>query len=147
MSLFPQSFRHFIVLLQKHKVEFVIVGGFAVNLYGYARSTGDIDILINRNSNNFNKLIKAVHEFGYNTEPLKKKTIGKELVFFHLGTPPERIDILSKVIGLEFKDIYSRCQWFELDDLTIPVISLEDLKFTKSLMPRNKDLNDLDNLQ
>ena len=146
MIFFNQQFRDFLSLLQKHNVEYILVGGYAVNLYGYARSTGDMDILIGRSNENGKNLMNAIREFGYNPEPLEKKNFETELLVFHIGEPPFQIDIMNKILGLEFKEIYGRVKYFEIEGLNVPVIGLNDLKYTKSVMPRSKDLNDLENL-
>lgn len=146
MNLFSPDLRNFIVLLQQYKVEFILVGGYAVNLYGYARSTGDMDIYIKKSITNGNRLIDAIADYGFNPAPLKTKNFEKEIIIFHLGEPPFQIDIMNRILGLEFDEVFSRVNYFEIDNLKVPVISLPDLKFTKSVMPRNKDLNDLDNL-
>jgi len=146
MIFFNSDFKKFIQLLQKHDVRFLLVGGYAVNLHGYSRSTGDMDILVKRSLENGLKLIESIKEFGYNPEPLLKKDLENELMVFHIGEPPFQIDIMNKILGLEFDDVYERKIFFQIDDLNVPVINLPDLKFTKSIKPRHKDLNDLENL-
>ncbi|WAC40222.1 hypothetical protein [Pedobacter sp. SL55] len=52
-------------VFQKHKVDYLIVGGFAVNRYGYNRATGDLDIYLRDTKENRKNLIEAIDEMGY----------------------------------------------------------------------------------
>ena len=63
--IFTQDMKEFIELLEKYQVEYVVVGGFAVNYYGYIRTTQDIDILIFPSSKNAQNMIDALDEFGF----------------------------------------------------------------------------------
>ena len=47
-DLFNEHFRDFIQALNEQQVEYVLVGGMAVILHGYVRSTGDMDIWVNK---------------------------------------------------------------------------------------------------
>jgi hypothetical protein len=59
-DLFDKDHQKFIKLLNKFKVEYLLIGGVAVNLYGYSRGTGDIDVCIGPSNSNKEKLIAAV---------------------------------------------------------------------------------------
>ncbi|MBC8883894.1 hypothetical protein H9X57_12665 [Flavobacterium piscinae] len=59
-NLFNADFLDFLELLDKHDVDFLLVGGYAVILHGYIRSTGDLDLWINKTSKNYNNLKKSV---------------------------------------------------------------------------------------
>ena len=61
----PPDFKEFLKLLNSHEVKYLVVGGYAVNYYGYPRATGDIDIWIDRDSVNAAKMAEAVREFGF----------------------------------------------------------------------------------
>ena len=143
--MFESTFVEFLVLLNKHKVEYLLSGGIAVNLYGYSRTTGDMDIWINSTNENGQKLVKAVDEFGYDATELAKKNF-EELDVFFLGEPPFRIDILNKMQGLKFPASFEKRKIVEHGGVKIDLLSLEDLKVNKLLSGRHKDLDDLENL-
>lgn len=63
-NLFNPDFLDFLELLNKHKVRFLLVGGYAVILHGYVRSTGDLDLWIDKTPDNYNKLKKVYLDFG-----------------------------------------------------------------------------------
>jgi predicted nucleotidyltransferase len=143
--MFDPSFIEFLVLLNKYKVEYLLIGGIAVNLYGYSRTTGDMDIWINSTNENGEKLVKAVDEFGYDATELAEKNF-EELDVFFLGEPPFRIDILNKMQGLKFPASFEKRKIVEHEGVKIDLLSLEDLKVNKLLSGRHKDLDDLENL-
>jgi len=63
-TVFNDNFREFIQALNDHKVEYLLVGGYAVILHGYRRVTGDMDIWVNRIREKYSKLFKAFSQFG-----------------------------------------------------------------------------------
>ena len=63
-NIFNGDFLDILALLEKHKIDFLLVGGYAVILYGYIRITGNMDLLIERNIQNYQKLEKVYAEFG-----------------------------------------------------------------------------------
>ena len=134
-----------IQLLNEHDVEYLLVGGYAVNVYGYNRPTCDLDIWVNRTLDNGKKLIDAIEHFGYNTTKLHEKTFTEPLVF-QIGEPPFLIDILNGIVGVQFEDAFQRRKIIHDEDVEINVIHINDLKVNKLISGRHKDLDDLENL-
>jgi len=145
MVEFDPYFIDFLKLLNKYKVEYLIIGGIAVNFHGYSRTTGDMDIWIKPSNENGKNLISAIDEFGFDAEDLKQKDFEKTDVFF-LGTPPLRIDVLNKMQGLKFDESYTKRKIIEHQGVIVNLLNLEDLKVNKLLSGRHKDLDDLENL-
>ena len=73
--MFSQDFREFIELLIKNKAEYLIVGGYAVGIHGHPRYTGDLDIWLNPTSQNAEKILKSVNEFGLSSFKLSKASL------------------------------------------------------------------------
>jgi hypothetical protein len=67
-SLLPQDFKDFLKLLNSKQVEYLLIGGYAVGYYGYARVTADIDIWIAIHPNNAQKFFEVIREFGFGSE-------------------------------------------------------------------------------
>ncbi len=63
-NIFNNDFRDFIAALNEQEVEYMLVGGYAVILYGYRRSTGDMNIWVNVTPSNHKRLIKAFYHLG-----------------------------------------------------------------------------------
>ncbi|MEO9483398.1 MAG: hypothetical protein ABJG47_08140 [Ekhidna sp.] len=74
MNLYEETCKVFI----QHEVRFVIIGGFAVNFWGYNRSTGDLDFLINPEPQNLEKLYSSLDELGFLMDDEARKAIEKE---------------------------------------------------------------------
>ena len=142
---FESYFIDFIKLLNKNEVEYMLIGGMAVNVHGYSRSTGDMDIWMNSTIENGNKILKTIDEFGFDIEPIRDKDFTIADVIF-VGGPPFRIDVLTKVQGVKFEDAWPKKINITVDDIIINVIGLEDLKAVKMLSGRHKDMDDLYNL-
>lgn len=141
-----QDFKEFIELLNLNKVEYLVVGGYAVGFHGHPRYTGDIDFWIAISKENAFKVIKCLREFGFGSLTIDLEDFMKEDLILQLGYEPNRIDILTSVTGLNFADCYSEKVQAEFDDITVNFIDIRNLKINKSATGRAKDLGDLDNL-
>jgi hypothetical protein len=140
------EFREFLACLNRAGVEYLLVGGYAVNHYGYHRFTEDIDFWIAVSEGNFERLLQAVRDFfGENLPGLDKKFLREQEALF-LGAVPNKIEVFKHCDGLEFSKAYSRRVETTIDGEPVKLISLADLKTNKRASGRNKDLADLDNL-
>lgn len=145
-NLFNVDFVEFLQLLDKYQVEYLLVGGYAVILHGYNRSTGDMDLWVKKSSQNYIKLKNVYADFDapifsekdFNSEKFDVWSIGKE---------PIKIEILTDVIGLVFDESFKICNWFELEKFKVPFIDFEDLIKTKMASGRYKDLADIEQLK
>lgn len=142
----PQDFREFFELLNSEKVEYLLVGGFAVGLHGYTRATADIDAWVNPTPENAARVIRALERFGFAANSLSQEAFTASRKVFQIGVPPIRIDVLTSVSGLVFDNAYVKRVSADFGGVTVSLISLEDLKTNKRASGRNKDLADLDNL-
>jgi hypothetical protein len=144
--MLTKDFKEFVQLLVKHKVEYIIVGGYAVGIHGYPRYTGDLDIWLNPTEENAKKILTAVNEFGFSSYNLKIEDFTKEGNIVQLGYPPIRIDLLTELDGVSFEECSKNTEQFEYDDLTLNVIGYDDLIKNKKTTGRYRDLDDLENL-
>ena len=144
-NLFNTDFLEFLELLEKHKVEFLLVGGYAVILHGYGRSTGDLDLWINQTSDNYNRLKKVYEDFG---APIfsKEDFENERLDVWSIGVEPRKIEILTKVSGLAFNESFKNCNWLNVEKFKVPYIHFEDLMKNKRATGRLKDLLDVEQL-
>lgn len=147
-NVFNDDFRDFIHALNKHEVEYILVGGYAVILHGYRRVTGDMDIWVNKTKNNYIKITRAFAEFGLPLfDMTEEKFMDSETVdVFSFGRPPVSIDILTQLKGVKFKEAYSHAQFFNEAGLNIRFIHLNNLIQAKLAAGRHKDLDDLEKL-
>jgi predicted nucleotidyltransferase len=140
------DFQEFLKLLELHGVKYLIVGGYAVALHGYPRSTGDFDVFIEQSNENGIKVLKAIDDYGFDITDFAKLDFEEEPVAFFMGQPPDKIDVISKISGVDFKDAYAHRIEIDINGLIVPFISLDDLKVNKKESGRLKDLNDLEHL-
>lgn len=142
----PQDFKEFFELLNSEKVEYLLVGGFAVGLHGYARATGDIDAWVNPTAENAQRVAQALRKFGFSAASIPQEKLTRPDSIFQMGVPPVRIDLLTSVSGLDFDEAFANRDSGMLDNVPVHLISLPDLKVNKRASGRNKDLADLDHL-
>lgn len=147
---FSPDMLDFLRLLDRHGVRYLLIGGYAVTFYGHVRFTADIDFAYDPAPENSARLFAALREFWGGEIPYVasvEELIQPDMVF-QFGVKPNRIDLLSRVAGLDFDEAWSRRVVEHIEGLGVPVsiISLEDLRRTKAAAGRLKDLDDLENL-
>jgi hypothetical protein len=147
MNIFNDDFRDFFIFLNQYEVEYIVVGGYAVIIRGYSRSTGDIDIWVNKTSENFNKLQKAIIAFGLPEIAIKRVEFFSEAFdVFSFGKPPYAIEIMTAVKGVNFNIAFENATIEQINETPVRIIHLQNLIEAKKAAGRSKDLNDLENL-
>lgn len=145
-NLFNYDFLEFLELLGKHEVEYLLVGGYAVILNGYVRSTGDLDIWVNKTDNNYSKLSKVYTDFGapmFSNEEFNSDKFD----VWSIGMEPTKIEILTHVDGLNFLESYKNCKFLNTQNFQVPYINYDDLLKNKEASGRYKDLADIEQLK
>ena len=133
-------------LLQKHEVQFFLVGGYALLSHGYSRTTMDVDISVNPDTANSKKWILALSKL---PDGVTKELIGEKDPFEGNHKHAIRIndeftiDIMPSVSGIKYEKLQHYVDHIQIDDVKIPVLSLEGLLKTKSNSMRPKDIADL----
>jgi predicted nucleotidyltransferase len=145
--MLSQDFKEFVKLLIDYKVEYLIVGGYAVSIHGHPRYTGDLDIWINPTLENANSLVKCVNDFGFGSFKLTSQDFIKEGNVIQFGYPPLRIDILTSIDGVNFGDCIFNKKDVEIDGMLVHFIGLADLLKNKKESGRPRDLDDIENLK
>ena len=140
--LLNPDYRDMVECLLKEGVDFMLVGGYAVALYGWPRTTFDIDFWIMANTENSQAVMRAVKAFGAPLMGLTESDFNKPGMVFQIGTEPQRIDIISAVDGLNYADASRRAVKMNVDGLEIKVISIDDLIVNKRASGRPKDIAD-----
>lgn len=142
-----ENFVDFITLLNKYEVKYVLVGGWAVILEGYSRTTGDMDFFIEAQEMNAHKIMKVIKEFMGSSVGFVVEDFLKEDNVIMLGRPPFRIDILTAISGVSFSEAYNTSKIYRDDGIEIRCIHINELILNKKASGRLKDLADAEMLQ
>ena len=147
MIEFPRDFKEFLQLLNSKKIEYLVIGGYAVGYHGYPRATGDMDIWIAINEQNAMKMVEALEEFGFDPPELQKELFLKDQKVIRMGVPPMRLEILTSIDGVNFKTCFNNRVIADFGDFKVNFISRDDLLINKRASGRPQDLVDFDKLQ
>lgn len=147
MMEYNKDFEEFLKLLNKNSVRFVVVGGHAVAFHGYPRYTGDIDFFYKAESENAKGLVKVLEEFGFKSLDVRAADFCKEGQVVQLGQPPNRIDLVNRIDGVDFETVWKNKIAGKYGNQPCYYISLEDILTNKTKVNRPKDQADLDVLK
>lgn len=146
MIAFPRDFKEFLQLLNSKKIEYLVVGGYAVGYHGYPRATGDLNIWVAMNEQNAVRMVEALKDFGFDMPELRKDLFQKEQNVIRMGVPPMRLEILTSIDGVDFEVCFGRRVIAEIGDFQVNFISKKDLLTNKQASGRPQDLVDFDKL-
>ena len=136
------DFKEFVELLNAHRVEYLLVGGYALAAHGHPRYTGDSDFWLAPDGANVDRLLPALTAFGFGSLGLKPGDFNADTVV-QLGQPPRRIDLLTRIDGVDFASCWARRKHLRFDKLTLNLIGLNDFKANTRAAGRLKDLANL----
>ena len=129
--------------LKDEEVEFIIVGAYALAAHGFPRATGDIDIWLRSSFSNARKTMSALKSFGAPTSNISAEDFASPEMVVQIGVEPCRIDLLTRISGIEFAEAWKNKDTITIDDLEIYVLSKADLLKNKLAAGRDKDLGDI----
>lgn len=138
-------------------IRYLVVGGVAVNLHGYSRFTGDLDVLMALDAQNLERLARLMEKEGFIQRlPIDVRTLSDQAqvqrwiiekgmtayTFIHRTLPQFSLDVL---VGdsLQFEDFDGRMAVIDVAGISIPVVSIDDLIGMKRKANRQKDLEDI----
>jgi predicted nucleotidyltransferase len=142
-----EDYKEMLQCLLEENVRFLLVGAYAVAVYGYPRATKDIDIFVRAAPDNASSLMKALARFGAPLSDVSEADFSTEGIVFQIGNSPRRIDILTRISGVEFERAYANRKTVSVAGMDVPIISLEDLIANKRATGRTQDLADIEKLQ
>jgi hypothetical protein len=147
-NIFHDDFRDFITALTTCNVDYILVGGYSVILHGYARTTGDMDVWVNRTPENYQRLLRAFALFGMPVFDMTESNFlhNDAVDVFTFGRSPVSIDVMTQVKGLQFQEAFSNASLTEVEGLNIRLINYNDLLRAKEASGRSKDINDIEHL-
>ena len=146
-NIFESDFRDFLFALNTSSTEYIVVGGYAVIMHGYYRTTMDMDIWVNKTEVNYTKLSKAFAIFGMPMFDITLENfLSNRFDVFSIGRSPLRIDIITQLKGLSFPDANEHSLNVEMEGLKVKYLRLDDLIKAKKSSGRHKDMDDIEKL-
>jgi hypothetical protein len=141
-AVLSPDFLDFITCLNRHSVDYVLVGGYALAIHGVVRATGDIDFLYRRTERNVKLLCKALDDFGAPPNIIDPDALLAVGIVTQFGAPPYRIDLLNDIDGVTFGKAWSGAIHTKIEGQKLRVIGRSDLRANKSATGRSRDLDD-----
>ena len=148
-NIFNNDFQDFLKSLNDADVKYVLVGGYSVIFHGFPRTTGDLDIFVEVSKENYLKLKKAFSQFGLAMFDMTEENflLNSDLTVFTFGRSPVSIEILKKISGLSFEEVFQNAIETEIENIPLKIINLKDLIKNKKTSGRATDINDIENLE
>lgn len=147
-NIFNEDFQDFIRSFNENDVKYILVGGYSVIIYGYSRTTGDMDLWVEKSEENYIKIKNAFLDFGMSMFDMSKENFqSNTLDVFSFGKSPVRIDILTALKGLNFVESFKIAEFHQIDEIPVRVIHYNHLIESKKAAGRNKDLDDVEQLE
>lgn len=151
MNLLEVDIQNFLTLLIKHEVEFMLIGGLAVNFHGYSRATGDVDIWLKDTRENRKKLILSLQDYGIRgSEAIENIPLiaGFSEVMLDSGI---YLDIMTEMQFFKqekFDECFSIASFYEIsENIKVPVLQINNLIYEKEKSKRLKDNSDAEELK
>lgn len=138
-----EDYKEMLQLFIEEKVEFLLVGAFALAVHGLPRATGDIDLFVKPDKENSKRVYRALSRFGAPMADISTEDLQSEDLIFQIGVVPRRIDIITSISGVSFDEAFSESVIITVDGLNIPVISTFKLIKNKESTGREKDALDV----
>lgn len=149
MSKLPQDFADLLVELLEAQAEFLLVGGWAVVLYGHVRATDDMDVFVRPSKLNSERVFAALEAFGapLRAHGVSANQFAQEGNAYRFGIAPFKVEILTKISGVSFDEASRGSKTFELEGHRVPYIGKAALIANKKAAARLKDLADVEELE
>lgn len=133
------DFSDMLSCLRDEKVEFIVVGAYALAAHGFPRATGDIDIWVRNTPENARSIVRALAKFGAPLSNISEDDFTSPDMVVQLGVEPSRIDLMTSIDGVEFDEAWTRRTGVTIDNLEIYVLSEKDLINNKLATSRKQD--------
>jgi hypothetical protein len=142
-----RNFRDILLALSVERVEFLVVGAYALAAHGLVRATGDLDIWVRPTAENAERVWRAVLRFGAPLAAMDLKDFASLDIVFRMGIPPNQVDLLTSISGLTFEEAWPNRLEQLIEGVPVHVLSRFDQIRNKRSTDRPKDQLDADWLE
>ncbi len=141
-----QDFRELLALFNAHQVDYIIIGAYALAHHGTPRYTGDMDILVRPDSENGQRILRALNEFGFGSLGLTVEDFTTPDKVVQLGVAPVRLDIVTSITGVSWKQAAAGRVEGNYGGVAVHYIGKKEFILNKRALGRKKDVADLEAL-
>lgn len=134
-------------LFRSHRVEFVVVGAYALALHGHPRNTGDIDLLVRPTEENASRIMAALTDFGFGAVGLSVPDFCHPDQVVQLGNAPMRIGILTSITGVAWEEAWQGSEVGRLGSEQVRFLGREQYMANKRATGRLQDRVDLETME
>ncbi|HEX4321984.1 MAG TPA: nucleotidyltransferase [Acidobacteriaceae bacterium] len=146
--MLPEDLKQLLLAFNEHRVEYLVVGGYAVGVHAEPRATKDLDVFVRSSEVNSEAIYRALAAYGAPIAELTPADFRNDPnSVFQIGQPPARIDILQHIDGIEFEEAWKHRAEAAVDGVPAHIISAEHLIQNKLKSGRMRDLADVEALQ
>jgi len=145
MEVFP-DFEEWLACLNSANADYLVIGGYAVAHHGHPRYTQDLDVLFRLTPDNVDRVLRALHAFGFGSLGLTADDLLKPGTLIQLGNPPAQIDLLNRVTGLTWDEAAADRSPGQYGRVPVDYLGLNALLQNKRATGRAKDLGDVEEL-
>ena len=117
--MFNPDFKDMLLALSDARIDFLLVGAYAVAAHGHPRATGDLDLWVRPDAETAPKVYRVLADFGAPLHDLTVDDLATPGMVFQIGVEPSRIDILTAITGVAFDDAWENRLFIELDDIKL----------------------------
>lgn len=145
----PDDFVDLVACLRAEGCEFLVVGAHALAAHGAPRATGDLDVLVRPDAANAQRVFRALVRFGapVTAHGVAAEDFVRPGTVYQLGLPPNRIDILTEISGVDFDEAARETVTGHLGSEVVRCIGLDAMIRNKRASGRAKDLADVETLE
>ena len=135
-----------LALFVSRNVKFVVVGAHALAFHGVPRYTGDLDLLVEPDPGNADRILNALDSFGFGGLGITREDFIEPDRVVQLGNAPSRVDILTSITGVSWKDAEENAAEGSIGDTVVRFLGRRELVRNKRATGRTQDLADLERL-
>ena len=141
-----KDFKELLELFNEHRVEYIIVGAYALAYHGVPRFTGDIDIFVHASDENARKILSALGGVGFSYQNLTIEDFKDPDSVVQLGVPPVRIGLITSITGVDWEEADKGKSKGSYGDVPVYFLGRDQYIANKRAIARKKDLADLEAL-
>jgi hypothetical protein len=141
------DFRDLLKKFNEHRVEYLVIGAYALMYYTVPRYTKDIDVWVNPTRDNARRVRQALKEFGAPLKDVSERDFTDKELVYQIGIEPNRIDIMMGIGKMRFSTAWKKRRKSTYGDVRINILGKSDLIRSKMIAGRPRDLLDASELK